>query len=126
MLNPLGLNSIRVKPVFGTIIWGARTLDGADAAASQWKYLPVRRTALMIEEALFRGTQWAVFEPNDESLWAQLRLNAQSYMHGLFRQGAFQGTEHRRTPTWSGAIPRQRHRTTSIEAASTSWWASHR
>ncbi|MDQ1289924.1 MAG: uncharacterized protein QG622_3490 [Actinomycetota bacterium] len=93
VLNPLGLNSIRVKPVFGTIVWGARTLDGADAAASQWKYLPVRRTALMIEEALFRGTQWAVFEPNDESLWAQLRLNAQSYMHGLFRQGAFQGTK---------------------------------
>jgi phage tail sheath protein FI len=92
VLNPLGLNSLRVKPVFGTIVWGARTLDGADAAASQWKYLPVRRLALMIEESLFRGTQWAVFEPNDEGLWAQLRLNVQSYMHGLFRQGAFQGT----------------------------------
>ena len=92
VLNPLGLNSLRVKPVFGTIVWGARTLDGADAAASQWKYLPVRRVALMIEESLYRGTQWAVFEPNDEGLWAQLRLNVQSYMHGLFRQGAFQGT----------------------------------
>jgi phage tail sheath protein FI len=93
VLNPLGLNSIRVKPVVGTIVWGGRTLDGADALASQWKYLPVRRLALMIEESLFRGTQWAVFEPNDEGLWAQLRLNVQSYMHGLFRQGAFQGTK---------------------------------
>jgi phage tail sheath protein FI len=93
VLNPLGLNCLRSKPIYGTIVWGARTLDGADAAASQWKYLPVRRLALMIEESLFRGTQWAVFEPNDEGLWAQLRMNVQSYMHGLFRQGAFQGTK---------------------------------
>lgn len=93
VLNPLGLNCLRVKPVFGTLVWGARTLDGADAAASQWKYLPVRRLANMIEESLLRGTQWAVFEPNDEGLWAQLRLNTQSFMHGLFRQGAFQGTK---------------------------------
>jgi phage tail sheath protein FI len=93
VLNPLGLNCLRAKPVYGTIVWGARTLDGADALASQWKYLPVRRLALVIEESLFRGTQWAVFEPNDEGLWAQLRLNVQSYLHGLFRQGAFQGTK---------------------------------
>jgi phage tail sheath protein FI len=93
VLNPLGLNCLRTKPVYGTIAWGARTLDGADALASQWKYLPVRRLALMIEESLFRGTQWAVFEPNDETLWGQLRLNVQSFMQGLFRQGAFQGTK---------------------------------
>jgi phage tail sheath protein FI len=92
-LNPLGLNCLRARPVYGTIVWGARTLDGADVAASQWKYLPVRRLALMVEESLYRGTQWAVFEPNDEGLWAQLRLNVQSFMHGLFRQGAFQGTK---------------------------------
>jgi uncharacterized protein len=93
VLNPLGLNALRAKPTFGTIVWGARTLDGADALASQWKYLPVRRLALMIEETLLRGTQWAVFEPNDEGLWAQLRLNIGSFMHGLFRQGAFQGAK---------------------------------
>jgi phage tail sheath protein FI len=95
VLNPLGLNCLRTFPVYGTIAWGARTLDGADVAASQWKYLAVRRTALYIEESLFRGTKWAVFEPNDEGLWAQLRLNIGAFMHGLFRLGAFQGT----TPT---------------------------
>lgn len=92
-LNPLGLNCLRSKPVIGTVAWGARTLDGADVAASQWKYLPVRRLALMIEESLLRGTQWAVFEPNDDNLWRQLRLNIEAFMNGLFRQGAFQGTK---------------------------------
>ncbi|MEU1372246.1 phage tail sheath C-terminal domain-containing protein [Streptomyces triculaminicus] len=91
VLNPLGLNCLRTLPVYGTVSWGARTLDGADANTSQWKYLPVRRLAKVIEESAFRGTQWAVFEPNDEPLWSQLRLNLTSFMHGLFRQGAFQG-----------------------------------
>lgn len=91
LLNPLGLNCIRALPIYGTLSWGARTLVGADAQASQWKYVPVRRLALMIEESLFRGTQWVVFEPNDEPLWAQIRLNLTTFMHGLFRQGAFQG-----------------------------------
>jgi len=95
VLNPLGLNCLRTFPIYGTVPWGSRTLDGADAAASQWKYIPVRRLALMIEESLFRGTQWAVFEPNDEPLWGQLRLNVTAFMQALFRQGAFAGT----TPT---------------------------
>ena len=59
--------------------------------ASEWKYVPVRRIALFIEESLFRGTKWVVFEPNDEPLWAQIRLNVGSFMQDLFRQGAFQG-----------------------------------
>jgi hypothetical protein len=91
-LNPLGLNCIRTFPIVGTVVWGARTLDGADAQSSEWKYIPVRRTALFIEESLYRGTNWAVFEPNDEPLWAQLRLNVGAFMRSLFRQGAFQGT----------------------------------
>jgi uncharacterized protein len=91
-LNPLGINSLRTFPVFGTIAWGARTLEGADAQASEWKYVPVRRLALFLEESLFRGTQWVVFEPNDEPLWAQIRLNVGAFMHNLFRQGAFQGS----------------------------------
>ncbi len=91
-LNPLGVNCLRTLPAAGHVIWGARTLDGDDRLASQWKYIPVRRTALMIEESLYRGSQWAVFEPNDEPLWSQLRLNIGSFMHGLFRQGAFQGS----------------------------------
>ena len=93
-LNPLGLNSLRNFDIYGNVSWGARTLDGADALASQWKYIPVRRLALFIEESLYRGTQWVVFEPNDEPLWAQIRLNIGGFMNNLFRQGAFQG----RTP----------------------------
>ena len=91
-LNPLGINVLRNFPVFGNISWGARTLDGADLQASEWKYIPVRRMALYIEESLFEGSKWIVFEPNDEPLWAQIRLNFGAFMHSLFRQGAFQGT----------------------------------
>ena len=94
-LNPLGINCLRSLPVIGRIAWGARTLKGADILADEWKYIPVRRTALYIEESLFRGTKWVVFEPNDEPLWAQIRLNVGAFMHNLFRQGAFQGTTPR-------------------------------
>jgi uncharacterized protein len=90
-LNPLGINCLR-SMASGNVIWGARTLKGDDRLANQWKYIPVRRTALFIEESLYQGTQWAVFEPNDEPLWSQLRLNIGSFMHELFRQGAFQGS----------------------------------
>ena len=88
---PLPVFNRAIVPA-GRIVWGARTLQGDDRLASEWKYVPVRRTALYIEESLFRGTQWVVFEPNDEPLWAQIRLNVGSFMHDLFRQGAFQGT----------------------------------
>jgi phage tail sheath protein FI len=91
-LNPLGINCLRAFAAGGRVIWGARTREGNDQLASEWKYVPVRRTALFIEESLYRGTQWVVFEPNDEPLWAQIRLNLGAFMHGLFRQGAFQGT----------------------------------
>lgn len=94
LLNPLGINCLRTFPVFGRVVWGARTLRGADAAADEYKYLPVRRTALYLEESLYRGLKWVVFEPNDEPLWSQIRLNVGAFMHDLFRQGAFQG----RTP----------------------------
>ena len=90
-LNPLGINVLRNFPVFGNISWGARTLDGADQQASEWKYIPVRRTALYIEESLYEGLKWVVFEPNDEPLWAQIRMNVGAFMSTLFRQGAFQG-----------------------------------
>ncbi len=94
-LNPLGINCLRSFGVNGRIVWGARTLRGADAAADEYKYLPVRRLALFLEESLYRGTQWVVFEPNDEPLWAQVRLNVGAFMQGLFRQGAFQGATPR-------------------------------
>ncbi|GGR31479.1 phage tail sheath C-terminal domain-containing protein [Streptomyces netropsis] len=95
LLNPVALNCLRSFPVVGPVIWGARTLAGADVLASQWKYVPVRRLALMLEESLYRGTKWVVFEPNDERLWSQIRLNIGAFLHTLFQQGAFQGTAAR-------------------------------
>jgi phage tail sheath protein FI len=94
-LNPLGINCLRVMPSAGAVAWGARTLRGADRLADDWKYIPVRRTALFIEESLYRGTQWVVFEPNAEPLWAQIRLSVGTFMHDLFRQGAFAGVTPR-------------------------------
>lgn len=92
-LNPLGINVLRIKPPAGRIVWGARTRVGADTSPTpEWRYVPVRRLALNIEESLFRGTQWVVFEPNDEPLWSQIRLNIGAFMQDLFRKGAFQGT----------------------------------
>lgn len=91
-LNPLGINCLRRFDIYGNVCWGGRTLHGADQMASEWKYIPVRRLALFIEETLYRNTKWVVFEPNDEPLWAQIRLNIGTFMHRLFRQGAFQGS----------------------------------
>ncbi len=92
VLNKKGTNCIRIFPN-GIVNWGARTLDGDDDFGSEWKYIPIRRLALMIEESLFRGTKWVVFEPNDEPLWAKIRLNMGAFMMSLFRQGAFQGSD---------------------------------
>ena len=90
-LNPMAINCMRNKAGAGMVVWGARTLEGDDRMSSQWKYLPVRRMALFLEESLFRGSQWVVFEPNDEPLWSQIRTNFGAFMQGLFLQGAFQG-----------------------------------
>ena len=94
-LNPLAINCLRNFPIYGNVSWGARTLEGSDQQASEWKYIPVRRLALFLEESLYRGTKWVVFEPNDEPLWAQIRLNIGAFMQNLFRQGAFQGRRRR-------------------------------
>ncbi len=91
VLNKLGVNCLRKFPS-GIVNWGARTLDGSDDIGSEWKYIPIRRLALFLEESLFRGTKWIVFEPNDEPLWASIRLNLNAFMLSLFRQGAFQGS----------------------------------
>ncbi|MCP3166313.1 phage tail sheath family protein [Myxococcus qinghaiensis] len=94
-LNPLGVNCLRSMPAAGRVVWGARTTRGNDLLADEWKYLPVRRLALYVEESLYRGIQWVVFEPNDEPLWSQIRLNVGAFMQNLFRQGAFQGQSPR-------------------------------
>jgi hypothetical protein len=95
VLNPKAINCIRDFARHGTVIWGARTLAGNDARVSDWKYVPVRRTALYIEESLQRGLKWVVFEPNAEPLWERIRLSVGAFMQGLFRQGAFQGASSR-------------------------------
>jgi phage tail sheath protein FI len=92
VLNPVAVNCIRSFSAYGTVVWGARTVNGNDEAGSQWKYVPIRRLALFLETSLYRGTQWAVFEPNDAPLWGQIRLNVGAFMQTLFIQGAFQGS----------------------------------
>jgi Bacteriophage tail sheath protein len=92
-LNPRAVNTIRIFPN-GIVNWGARTMAGDDSSQSEYKYIPIRRLALFIEESLYRGLKWAVFEPNDEPLYAQIRLNVGAFMHNLFRQGAFQGKKN--------------------------------
>jgi phage tail sheath protein FI len=91
VLNKKGVNCLRVLPN-GLVNWGARTLAGDDDFGNEWKYIPIRRLALNLEESLYRGTRWVVFEPNDEPLWAKIRLNLNAFMMSMFRQGAFQGT----------------------------------
>lgn len=86
-VDPYNVNVIRQFKNAGRVIWGARTIS----SDPEYRYVPVRRMAIMLRVSLYRGTQWVVFEPNDEPLWAQIRLNVGAFMHGLFRQGAFQG-----------------------------------
>ena len=124
-LNQQGVNCLRIFRGVGRVSWGARTLRGADLLADQWKYMPIRRMALFLEESLYRGMQWVVFEPNDEPLWAKIRLNVGAFMTALFRQGAFQGA-HAARPSSSSATGRPRPRPTSQLASSTSRSASRR
>jgi len=90
ILNPIGVNCIRHFPASGIIIWGARTMG--TLSDSEWRYVPVRRYAIYLEQSIYRGTQWAVFEPNDQRLWAALTANISDFMMGEFRQGALAGT----------------------------------
>lgn len=93
MLNPLGINCLRQLSVHGSVVWGARTLAGADAGAEEFKYIPVRRLALFIEESVSRGLKWVVFEPNGQALWERIRQSVSEFMRNLWRQGAFQGAK---------------------------------
>lgn len=95
LLNPLGLNVIRRFLIYNTLVFGARTVDGSNALGSEWKYVPVRRTANYILRSLSESLRWAVHKPNGEELWSQLRVNVTAFMQGLFRQGAFKGISSR-------------------------------
>lgn len=87
-LNPLNVNVIRQFAGSGIVLWGARTVTSDPA----WNYISVRRMTIFLRVSIYRGIQWAVFEPNDEDLWSSLRLSIGSFMMSLFRQGAFQGS----------------------------------
>jgi Bacteriophage tail sheath protein len=91
VLNEVGVNCLRTFGGVGTVVYGARTTVAANVAFEQWKYVPVRRTALFIEQTLSRNLKWVVFEPNDEPLWVAIRTSIEGFMMALFRQGAFQG-----------------------------------
>jgi len=110
-LNERGVNALATRPVAGPVIWGSRTAFGSDARASEWKYVPVRRTALFIEASLRRGLNWVVFEPNDEPLWAQIRAAVGSFMQRLFVAGAFQGE----TPREAYLVKCDRETTTAAD-----------
>ncbi|WP_217909747.1 DUF2586 family protein [Pseudenhygromyxa sp. WMMC2535] len=91
VINPEAVNAIRSFPN-GIVSWGARTMAGFDnSGEDDYKYLAIRRLALFIQESLYRGLKWAVFEPNDAPLWRQLSASAGAFMNSLFRQGAFAG-----------------------------------
>lgn len=91
VLNPQGINCLRTFPVGGTVVWGARTLRGATALADEYRYVPVRRLLLYIMDWLEVNTRWAVFEPNDEVLWSELRLNISTFLKKLYSEGALVG-----------------------------------
>jgi uncharacterized protein len=92
VLNTVGINALRKFPE-GILCWGARTADGDDSFSSDWKYIPVKRTALFIEVSISNGLEWVVPEPNNEQLWAKIRWVIGSFMEDLFRAGAFQGSK---------------------------------
>jgi phage tail sheath protein FI len=91
LLTSANINALKQSPSSPYVAWGARTLS----SNPEWKYVPVRRTALFLESSIQQGTNWAVFEPNDEPLWAQIRQSVQIFLEALFRQGAFQGARAR-------------------------------
>jgi uncharacterized protein len=93
-LQSASVNALHPFPGLGILVWGARTFSPA-AANSEWKYVPVRRLSLFIERSLYRGLAWSVFEPNEEFLWAQIRLSVSSFLNQLFRRGAFTGASTR-------------------------------
>jgi phage tail sheath protein FI len=87
LLNPMGVNCIRAFPGRGIRIWGARTLS----SEAEWRYLNVRRLFNYLEESILNGTQWVVFEPNDDALWARIRRTISAFLVNEWRKGALFG-----------------------------------
>lgn len=89
LLNPRGVNAIRQFPARGIRVWGARTLS----TDSLWKYVSVRRLFIFLERSIYEGTQWAVFEPNDETLWERVNETIRQFLRTQWRNGALIGTK---------------------------------
>jgi Bacteriophage tail sheath protein len=89
LLNSRGIDLIRSFPAQGIKVWGARTTA---SEGSDWKYIPVRRLLIFIEQSVLPGIQWAVFEPNGPALWAAVSSAVQDFLASLWKLGAFQGT----------------------------------
>jgi phage tail sheath protein FI len=89
VLNPVGINALRFFPNRGNRVWGARTVS----SDSSWKYINVRRLFIYVEHSIDNGTQWVVFEPNDEPLWARVRQTITNFLTTTWRSGALQGTK---------------------------------
>ena len=88
LLNPEGINALRFFPGRGNLVWGGRTLS----SDPEWKYVNVRRLFIFLEDSIDKGMQWAVFEPNNEKLWARLRQSVSDFLLSLWRQGTFPGS----------------------------------
>jgi len=82
------INALRFFPGKGCLVWGARTLDGNN---QEWRYIPVRRLFLMVEESMRRASTWAVFEPNDANLWAKVKSMLDNYLLQKWKEGALLG-----------------------------------
>ncbi|MGH6691408.1 MAG: phage tail sheath family protein, partial [Gammaproteobacteria bacterium] len=89
LLNPVSLNCLRQFPGVGIVSWGTRTLS----PDPEWRYVPVRRMGLFLKESLRRGLQWAVFEPNGERLWANIRQTVASFLYNEWFNGALLGAK---------------------------------
>ena len=87
LLNPVGINAIRAFSGRGIRVWGARTLSSDPS----WRYLNVRRLFNYMEESILNGTQWVVFEPNDDALWARIRRTISAFLVNEWRKGALFG-----------------------------------
>ena len=92
VLNLDSINCLRTFSGVGTVVWGARTLVAQNNALQQWKYVPVRRMTLFIEQTLLANLRWVVFEPNDEPLWIAITASISAFLLSLFKQGALQGS----------------------------------
>jgi hypothetical protein len=87
LINPRGVNALRYFRGVGNIVWGGRTISNNPS----WRYINVRRLFIFVEKSILRAMQWAVFEINDEPLWARVKRSVSDFLQGLWLDGMLQG-----------------------------------